>query len=105
MERELLFADEELEAQKAARPTPVEPTKRSESAKRKIACKRTDDGLPLHSFRSLLEELGGLCRSQCKALLPGSPTFQKLSQPTRLHQRIFDLLKVPIPKMSPKIII
>lgn len=97
--RELLFADGELEAQKAARPTPVEPTQRSDSAKAKISSKRSVDGFALHSFRSLLENLAGLCRSQCQAQLPGAPSFEKLSQPTELHRRVFELLNVPIPKM------
>jgi hypothetical protein len=45
------------------RPSPVAKTRPSPAAKRKAKTKRTDDGLPLHSFRTLLADLGTLIRN------------------------------------------
>ena len=44
----------------AARPSAVAKAVRSEHAKAKDASKTADDGLPLHSFRTLLKDLGTL---------------------------------------------
>lgn len=100
MERKLapvLFADEELETQKSRRTNPVEGTERSNSAKDKEASKRTDDGLVVHSFSTLLDELAGFARVKCAELVEGAGSFLKLTRPTELHRRVFDLLGVKLP--------
>ena len=53
----MLFDDEFLDEASASRPSPVAKAVRSEHAKGKDARKLADDGLPLHSFRTLLQEL------------------------------------------------
>ncbi len=100
MERRLapvLFADEELAGQKDLRASPVEKTERSDSAKTKEATKRTEEGLVVHSFSTLLAELGSLAQVKCQALIEGAGSFFKLTRPTELHRRAFDLLGVKLP--------
>lgn len=100
MERKLapvLFADEELSEQKSKRATPVETTERSESAKEKAAGKRTGEGLVVHSFATLLDELGRLARVKCAGLVEGAGAFSKYTEPTRLQRKIFELLGVKLP--------
>ena len=42
---------------------------RSDAAKRKQTTGRTDDGLPVHSFQSLLADLATYCRIQATTAL------------------------------------
>jgi transposase len=88
----LLFIDEELEDNRAKR-DPVAPAKPSKSAKEKKAVRFTTDGLPIHSFDTLLEELGTRCRNECQFKIDSSaPTFYKLTQPNPLQERALQLL-------------
>ena len=56
----LLFDDHDKENAGKGRPSPVAPAKVSAAAKAKAASRRTGDGLPAHSFRTLLQDLGTL---------------------------------------------
>ena len=87
----LLFADAEPAAAAARRASIVAPAVRSEAAERKVARRTTDDGTPLHSFRTLLRDLATLTRNQVRL---GEARFQQLTSPTPLHQRVFQLLEV-----------
>lgn len=62
--RALLFADED-QARLAER-DPVAPATRSEAALKKAAGKQLADGSPVHSFRTLLNELGTIVRNTCR---------------------------------------
>lgn len=90
----LLFADEELDEQKARRENPVEKTERSAKAKGKADSKRTGEKQRVHSFRTMLEELGALSRITCKPKIRGAKTFTKVSEPNREQQKAFELLGV-----------
>ena len=83
----ILFDDDE-EAD-AAR-TPIVPkAKRSKAAVRKARTKRIDDGLRVHSFRSLL---GALATVSCNTMaMVGSPdaTFMVYPQFTPVQARAF----------------
>jgi hypothetical protein len=63
--RELLFADEE-QAAKATR-DPVAPSRRSAAAEEEARSKQLDDGTPVHSFHTLLEELSTIVRNMCRS--------------------------------------
>jgi hypothetical protein len=90
----LLFDDEEFALQRQRR-DPVLPAKPSASAQRKKHRRRTADGLPVHSFETLLAELATRCRHQCRLKSdPSSPQFQQLTEPTRLQQRAMELIKM-----------
>ena len=56
----MLFDDEYLDEASASRASPVAKAVRSEHAKAKDASKHAEDGLPLHSFRTLLKDLATL---------------------------------------------
>ena len=88
----VLFDDEELAENRRTR-DPVAPAKPSSSARRKKARRQTADGLPVHSFDTLLGELGTLCRNRCRLQSdPSGQTFDQETQPTGLQGRVFKLL-------------
>ena len=87
----LLFADADPVAAAARRASIVAPAVRSEAAERKVARRTTDDGTPLHSFRTLLRDLATLTRNTVRL---GEARFQQLTSPTPLQQRAFQLLDV-----------
>ena len=90
----LLFDDEELEAERARR-DPVLPAQPSDSAKRKKAKRCTQDGFPLHSLETLLAEMGTRARHQCRLPSePDGPCVQRLTEPTPLQQRAFELVRM-----------
>jgi hypothetical protein len=90
--RELLFADED-QAAKAHR-DPVAPAKRSAAALEKATTHTRANGTPVHSFRTLLEELSTLVRNTCRMLGAAAPsaTFESLTTPTSLQRRAFELI-------------
>jgi transposase len=88
----LLFDDQELAGDRWTR-DPVTQAEPSDSARRKKAERRTPDGLPVHSFDTLLEELGTLCRNRCRIQAdPSGTTFTQDTQPTELQARVLELL-------------
>jgi transposase len=87
----LLFTDEEPEAGEALRFSVVAPALRSPAALEKIQSHRTRDGLAVHSFHSLLQDLATLTLNQVTAV--GRP-LQMISTPTPLQRRAFELLAV-----------
>ena len=89
----VLFDDHDRAAGEQLRESVVQPAQRSPAAHRKAASKRTDDGLPVHSFRGLMSELGTLTANRVRMVDSGT-TFTMHSEPTALQQRCFDLLGV-----------
>lgn len=94
----LLFADADPAAAKARRTSIVAPAVRSEEAQRKVARRTTDDGTPLHSFRTLLRDLATLTRNNMRL---GEARFQQLATPTPLQSQVFPLLGVRPSAPSP----
>lgn len=91
----LLFDDEEPWAGLARRESVVAPACRSASAEAKARTKETPEGLPAHSFRSLLGHLSTLTRNTCiQPTLGESHPVTLLSQPTAVQQRALALLGV-----------
>ena len=90
----VLFDDEELPANRETRDA-VAKAKPSQSAMRKKSKLATSDGFAVHSFPTMLEELGTLCRNRCRIQAdPSGSTFTQETQPTPLHARVFQLLGV-----------
>ena len=82
------------------RADPVAPAKRSPQAQRKASRQTTDDGQPTHSFQSLLAHLATLSRQQVR--FPGTDiAIDKLTQPTHVQQRAFELLDTAVPRTIP----
>ena len=72
---------------------PVAPAQRSTAAKRKAGGKTTEDGLPVSSFRDLLDALATLCRNRIR--LRGSQAgFDQLTEHNDLQRRAFELLEL-----------
>ncbi|MHB1886022.1 MAG: IS1634 family transposase [Acidimicrobiales bacterium] len=97
MERALapmLFRDDDPEAARAARTSPVAPATRSASALRKVATKRTAERLPVHSFHSLLADLATLAANRITPSDTGAEAFVMLTTPTPVQRRAFELLGV-----------
>ena len=92
----ILFDDDDREAAKRQRQSVVAPAERSPRALAKAQSKRTDDGLPVHSFRTLLADLSSVVRNTCKPTAIDTPTFEKTTAPTALQQRALDLLHVKL---------
>jgi transposase len=84
----LLFTDEH----RPANEDPVAKAVRSPEAEQKAQTKRTTDGQPAHSYRTLLTELATQTRNRTR-LVGHTNTFEKLTQPTTLQARAFDLAK------------
>ncbi|MBC8745513.1 hypothetical protein OKW42_008417 [Paraburkholderia sp. WC7.3d] len=98
----MLFDDEYVEQARAARPSPVAWAQRSEQAKAKDATRRTEDGLPVHSFRTLLDDLATLTYNVCHT--PRNPDARIImpTRPTPIEEQAFRLLKVnPVPSTRP----
>jgi len=90
----LLFDYHDRAAGAAERKSIVAPAERSPAANRKATSRQTDDGLPVHSFRSLLNDLATVCLN--KVSLPSNPKyrFDLPTKPTPLQARAFELLGV-----------
>jgi hypothetical protein len=90
----LLFDDEDPAAGQALRDSVVAPARRSPAADAKAQTRRTEDGLPVHSFQGLLRDLATVARNRVRPRIQGVPDFVKLTTPTPLQQRALDLLGV-----------
>jgi Transposase DDE domain len=90
----LLFTDDDKQAARAARPSPVAPAARSPRAQAKAATKQTQSGLPVHSFATLLADLGTICLNTIAPADPALPGFRLVTTPTTLQRQAFDLLGV-----------
>ena len=88
----LLFDEEDAAAAAALRSSIVAPAERSASARRKDASKRTADGLPVHSLRTLLADLATLAKNRVRTSGAEGAEFYMLTRPTPLQQRAFELL-------------
>jgi len=90
----MLFDDHDRAAGVALRSSPVAKAEPSPAAKRKAKKKCTDDGLPVHSFRTLLADLATLTRNIVKC--GNAPEMALLARPTEIQQRAFDLLGIKL---------
>jgi transposase len=89
----ILFDDDDPAAAQAQRASIVAPAKRSPKALHKAQCKRTEDGLPVHSFQTLLADLATVAKN---TVLMNQTTMQIITTPTPLQQRALELLKVSL---------
>jgi Transposase DDE domain len=89
----ILFVDNDKPAAAATRANPVAPAQRSDEALKKAARKRADDDTPVHSFTSLLADLATICANQIQPA-DDMPAFTKITTPTALQRRAFELLDV-----------
>ena len=94
-----LFDEDDPEAAKAQRASPVAPAKPSPSARSKAARKRAPDGAAVHGFHTLLADLSTVALSDVS--LGGSGSFAVVTTPTPGQRKAFELLGVDPAKMFP----
>jgi Transposase DDE domain len=88
----ICFTDEDP----PARTDPVAPAEQSPAARTKAARKQSTDGdHPAHSLATLLDHLGTLTRNTI--VFAGGVRVDKLTIPTPLQRRAFELIGAPIP--------
>jgi hypothetical protein len=92
----ILFDDHDKQAADDARSSIVAKAQRSKAANRKAATKHTDDGLPVHSFRSLLDDLATVTRKTMAMAHSPDASFVLYPKLTQMQERAFLLLDVPI---------
>ena len=89
----LLFDDENREQERKRR-HPVGPAKPSDSAARKKQERINSDGLPIHSFQTLLAALGTRCKNLCRLLThPDAEPVERITQPTPLQEKVLELIE------------
>jgi len=87
---ELTFTDQHIPQAS----DPVAPAQRSDQARAKDAAKHTPGGLPVTSYQNLLGHLSTLTR---QTISFAGQRIEKLTTPTPVQQRAFELLGAPIP--------
>ena len=90
----MLFDDEDREAAEAARTSIVAPAQVSDTAQAKARTKRTAEGDPVQSFRTLLADLATVTRNTVAPRLPGAEPFEVITRPTPLQDKALKLLGV-----------
>jgi len=92
----MLFDDTEKQAAEAARASVVAPAQRSEVAIRKQTTGFTPDGLPVHSFRTLLADLATLTRNTIVTAIASALPLTVLARPTPVQRRAYELLELTV---------
>jgi hypothetical protein len=88
----MLYDDTDKEAAEELRASVVAKAERSPAAVAKQTTGRTEDGLPVHSFRSLLADLATLTRNTLVTAIDPEHSFTLTARPTPLQQKAHDLL-------------
>jgi transposase len=90
----LLFDDETLASDRKQR-DPVAPAESSTAAKSKKIARVTENGLPIHSFKTLMAEMGTRCRHRCRVKSdPQCPPVFQYTDPTPLQARALQLIRL-----------
>lgn len=88
----LLFDDETISEQRKQR-DPVAPASVTDHAQHKKQSRETADRLPLHSFDTLLAELGTRCRHQGRMIgVIDTPLIYRQTEPTALQTLSAELI-------------
>jgi Transposase DDE domain len=90
----LLFTDDDKPTAQAARTSPAAPAARSPRALAKAATKHAPGDPPVHSFATLLADLGTICLNTIAPADPALPGFRLVTTPTTLQRQAFELLGV-----------
>ena len=90
--RELMFADCD-QAAKCQR-DPVAPAVRSDAAIKKVRSRTLDDGTPVHSFQTLMQNLQTIVRNTCRTPQSGgdAPSFEITTTATSAQKHALELL-------------
>jgi len=90
----LLFEDEEL-SEDRSEGYPIKPAVASKSAKKKKSTKTNKEGLPVHSFRSLVMKPGTRSRNHCRLKSASeNPLIIQDTEPTPRQIRAMELIRL-----------
>ena len=92
----MLFDDTDKQAAEAARASVVAPAQRSETAIRKQTTGVTPDGLPVHSFHTLLADLATLTRNTVVTAVAPALPLTVLARATPVQRRAYELLELSV---------
>ena len=97
----ILFDDDDKASAEALRTSPVAPAQPSLRAQGKAQSKLTEEGMPVHSFQTLLADLATITKNcvQVTIPMPQAPeikTFDRITHTTPLQQKALDLLGVSL---------
>jgi hypothetical protein len=92
----MLFDDTDKEAAEVLRSSVVAQAQRSPAAVTKQTTGSTPDGLPVHSFRSLLADLATVARNTLTTAITPLHPLTVLTKPTTIQQKAFDLLGIAV---------
>jgi hypothetical protein len=90
----MLYEDDDRAGAEALRESVVAPAQRSPAALSKQTRGITQDGLPVHSFRTLLADLATLTRNTVEMPLEGLRQLTIYARPTAVQQKAFALLGI-----------
>ena len=90
----MLFDDTDKDAAEALRTSVVAQAQRSPAAVTKQTTGLTEDGLPVHSFHSLLTDLATLARNTITTAITPLYPLTVLTRPTPIQHKALDLLGV-----------
>jgi hypothetical protein len=88
-----LFDDTDKEAAEAARDSVVAKAQRSPSAIKKQTTGVTPDGMPVHSFRTLLADLATLASNTIVTAVAPHLPLTVFTRPIVVQQRAFELVQ------------
>ncbi|MFM7385687.1 MAG: hypothetical protein ACKO19_04705 [Betaproteobacteria bacterium] len=89
----VLFDDHERDSAERGRTSPVGKAPRSAAARRKDASGKAEDGMRVHSFQTLLKDLGTLSKNRVQ--MSETPAeFEMLTKATSTQQKAFELLGI-----------
>ena len=90
----MLYDDDDKQAADALRASVVAKAERSPAAVAKQTTGRTEDGLPVHSFQTLLADLATLARNTVTTAIAPDLPFTITTRPTPIQKKVFALLGV-----------
>jgi hypothetical protein len=82
----MLLDDADPAVAEAARSSVVGPAQPSPNARRKRMHKLGDHGQPVHSLRTLLQDLATIAKNHTQPKLANAVPFDLITSPTRLQQ-------------------
>jgi transposase len=92
----MLFDDADKEEAEARRSSVVAQAQRSKAAVKKQTTGMTPDGLPVHSFHTLLADLATMARNTIITAINPNYPLNVVTRPTPVQQKAFDLLGLAV---------
>jgi hypothetical protein len=90
----MLYDDTDREAAEALRKSVVAQAQCSPTAVKKQTTGLTEDGLPVHSFQTLLADLATVARNTITTAITPHLPITVFTRPTQIQQKAFNLLGV-----------